>query len=117
MIAISGNATPVSFEWEFDRKAFDNAQHSTIEDDIYGWMLVTTGDEHYVVDIHREYLNSREKGYDLEVFRRASYGGHGEWCGSVRGIHSVTAKHDPLGHFKRRAEKLITAFLACPENC
>lgn len=104
-------------KWEFDREQFDAAQASTDEDGIFGWAVVTDGDKHYVVDVHREYYGAHNRGYDLEVFREAPYGGHGDWRGSIHDIRSITAKRDPLGHFKKRAEKLLTAFLACPENC
>lgn len=105
-----------TFVWEFPREQFDAAQSfhdRDCEDDIFGWAIVTHDGKHYIVDVHRNYYT----GYDLEVFREATYGGHGSWRGSIQEIRSVTAEHDPLGHFKRRAEKLITAFLACPENC
>ena len=109
-----------TFAWEFPREQFDAAQsfHDRgCEDDIFGWIVVTHDGKHYIVDVHRNYYGVHNTGYVLEVFREATYGGHGNWRGSIREIRSVTAKHDPLWHFKRRAEKLITAFLACPENC
>ena len=120
MIAISSNATPVSFEWEFDREQFDAAQafnDRNWEDDIFGWVVVTHDGKQYIVDVHRYYYSVRDTGYVLEVFREAPYGGHGSWRGSIHEIRAVTAKHDPLGHFKKRAEKLIAEFLACPANC
>lgn len=108
------------FSLEFPREQFDAAQNfhdRGCEDDIFGWAIVTHDGKRYVVDVHRNYYSASDTGYVLEVFREARGGGHGNWRGSIREIRSVTAKHDPLGHFKKRAEKLITAFLACPENC
>lgn len=109
-----------TFAWEFSRKQFDAAQafnDRDCADDIFGWVVVTHDGKRYIVDVHRQYFGVRNTGYVLEVFREAPHGGHGSWRGSIREIRLVTAKHDPLGHFKNRAEKLITEFLACPANC
>lgn len=112
-----------TFAWEFSREQFDAAQAFNnrdwrdCEDDIFGWVVVTHDGKRYIVDVHREYYGVRNNGYDLEIFREAPYGGHGSWRGSIHEIRMVTAKRDPLGRFKKRAEKLIAEFLACPANC
>lgn len=48
-----------------------------------------------------------------EVFRQElEYGGHGAWAGSVKSVRHVTAQKDPLGRFKRRAEKALVEFIS-----
>lgn len=104
---------PYTFDWSFERESFDEAQCSKEEDDIFGWVRVASPNASYLVDIHREYYNSRDYGYDLEVFRQElEYGGHGAWAGSVKSVRHVTAQKDPLGRFKRRAEKALAEFIS-----
>ncbi|MBR1441255.1 MAG: hypothetical protein IJ589_08530, partial [Lachnospiraceae bacterium] len=73
----------MDFEWFFGEDDFQNAQNSAVEDDIYGWVCVNTSKSKYLVDIHKEYYNAKDNGYDLEVYREEDDGGHGLWLGSL----------------------------------
>lgn len=101
----------MNFEWEFEENAFMEAQNSKEEDDIFGWVYIKTADRKYIVDIHKEYYNSKDRGYDLEVYYENEDGSHGRWLGSVKSIRSVSSMCDPLGKFKKRAEKALTIFI------
>ena len=101
----------MKFEWFFEEDEFQNAQISTVEDDIYGFVCIQTDSDKYIVDIHKEYYNSKNNGYDLEVYRENKDGGRGIWVASLKEIKSVTSMCDPFGKFKSRAEKLLAEFL------
>ncbi len=105
----------VKFKWFFNENDFANAQKSTIEDDIFGFIHIKTANEKYIVDIHKEYYNSKDCGYDLEVYHMKD-GGHGLWLGSLHDIKSVTSMCDPLSKFKSRAEKILTDFIIAEEK-
>lgn len=102
----------MNFEWYFDEEDFANAQRFTGEDDIFGFVYVRTANEKYIVDIHKEYYNSKDCGYDLEVYYENEDGSHGLWLGSMKNIRSVTAMCDPLGKFKKRAERCLSEFIS-----
>ena len=106
----------LEIEWDFNDEDFRKAQCSTVEDDIFGFAYVRTANDKYIVDIHREYYNSKDCGYDLEVYYECQNGGHGTWIGSINSIRSVTAKKNPLERFKIRATKLIEEFVAEEER-
>ena len=97
----------MKFEWFFNEEDFKESQKSTVEDDIFGNICVNTDKEKYLIDIHKEYYNTKEKGYDLEVYYENEDGSHGLWLGSLRGINSSVS----LERFKKRAEKIITKFI------
>lgn len=94
------------FEWFFEEEDLAKANASTIEDEIYGTVCISTEKEKYIVDIHKEYISSRDCGFDLEVYIEAEDGGHGEWLGSINDIRSAKS----LKRFKNRAEKLLEQF-------
>ena len=106
----------VDFKWDFTEKDFMMAQDSKAEDDIFGWIYVKTEKGNYIVDIHREYYNSKDCGYDLEVYSETADGSHGLWLGSDKRIKSVSAKHKPLEKFKKRAEKDLIGFIINAEQ-
>lgn len=95
------------FEWCFEEEDFRKAQESEVEDDIYGWIYISTEKDKYVIDIHKEYYSSKDNGYDMEVYYENDDGGHGCWINSIRDIRSAVS----LERFKKRAEKLITKFI------
>ena len=103
--------TNMKFEWFFNKKDFNKAQKSQIEDDIFGWVCVQTENDKYLIDIHKEYFNSKDKGYDLEVYYETETGQHGNWLGSLHDIRSAKT----LDLFKKRAERLLTTFIANEE--
>lgn len=100
------------FEWFFEEEDFKKAQESKVEDDIYGFITVATENEKYLIDIHKEYYNSKDNKYDIEVYYENEGGGHGSWIGYINEIKSATS----LERFKERAEKLITKFIEELEN-
>ena len=102
--------------WDFSDKDFCMAQDSTVEDDIFGFAYVRTANDKYIVDIHKEYYNSKNCGYDLEVYYECEDGGHGMWIGSITSIRSIAAKKTPLERFKLRATKLLEEFIAEEEK-
>lgn len=106
----------MDFEWHFEEEDFAEAQNSTLEDEIYGSVSVKSAKETYLVDIHKEYYNAKDCGYDLEVFHENVDGTHGVWIGNVNSIRSISAMCDPLGKFKKRAEKLLTDFIDSEEK-
>jgi hypothetical protein len=83
------------FNWTgFTEKMFQqhNSEIGEYEDMMYGGFTVEFGEEFnnakYIADIHYEYLNSREKGFVLEVYEQNDNGTHGTWVGSIRTIKS-----------------------------
>ncbi len=100
----------MKYEWCFNEKAFKAAKASTIEDEIYGWVFIQTEANRYYVDIHKEYYNSRDNGYDLEVYIDED-GHHGKWLGNVNEIRSAST----LERFKKRAESLLAEFVSNEE--
>lgn len=100
------------FEWFFNEEDFKKSQESTVEDDIFGNICVATENDKYLIDIHKEYYNAKENGYDLEVYYENKEGGHGPWIGSVTDINSAVS----LERFKKRAEELITEYIDYEEN-
>jgi len=95
------------FEWYFDEEDLIQANQSTVEDDIFGCVYVASNIDKYVVDIHKEYYNSKNCGFDLEIYLEAEGGGHGEWLGYIDNIRSAKS----YKRFKNRAEKLIKQFI------
>jgi len=106
----------VNFEWVFGEDNFAEAQHSTVEDDIFGWIYIETENNKYIVDIHKEYYNSKDCGYDLEIYYENKKGNHGLWVGNINSIKSITTMCNPLKKFKTRAEKLLTEFITKEEK-
>ncbi len=105
--------TGYKFEWWFDDLDLKKAESSKVEDDIFGSIEVTTpcGNK-YIVDIHKEYFNAKEYGYDLEVYKMTEHYGHGDWLESLRGIK--TAK--TLKGFRTRAQRLIETYIYSYEH-
>ena len=101
----------MNFEWFFNDSDFLDSKASMVEDDIFGYVCTETKKGKYLVDIHKEYYGSRDHGYDLEVYNESEDGGHGAWLGSLHGIRTSAT----LERFKRRAEKLLTAYIAREE--
>ena len=97
----------MAFEWDFDEKSLRKANESTVEDDIFGFVSVTDGNQKYLVDIHKEYYSPNDRDFDLEIFTECEEGGHGEWLGSVR-----IKQADSLRYFKSRAKELLEQFVA-----
>lgn len=97
----------MEFKWYFEEEDFQEAQASTIEDEIYGFIDVITENGSYYLDIHKEYYSSKDNGYDIEVFALNDDGSHGIWYGSIHEIKSATT----FERFKKRAEKLIAKFI------
>ena len=95
------------FEWFFGEEDFRKAQESKVEDDIYGCVYVSTEKNKYFIDIHKEYYNSKDNGYDMEVYYENDDGGHGMWIDSIHDIRSAAS----LKRFKKRAEKLLSKFI------
>lgn len=97
----------IKFEWSFEETDLVQANESTVEDDIYGFVYPSTAKGNYIVDIHKEYYSASDCGFDLEVYTEVEGGGHGEWLGSIHNIRSAKV----LKRFKSRAEKLLTRFI------
>lgn len=73
------------------------------ESEIYGYVFIQMGDRFYIVDIRHEYCNSKDCGFNLEIFMSNKMHLHFEWVGSIRDIKS--AKN--YRNFRHRAENLI----------
>lgn len=99
------------FDWYFDQEDFNKANESRVEDDIFGAVFVSTKENKYYIDIHKEYYSSIDNGYDLEIYEDLEEGGHGYWYGSIHEIRSAVS----LERFKKRAEKLIGDFVEAIE--
>lgn len=102
----------IEFDWAFDEETLArcNEEIGEFEDEYYGDVLVIFGNDAYIVDIHYEYYSSRNKGFDLEVYKAIRDGDgwtHGQWLDNIRGIKSSKS----IKRFKSRAEKLITKYL------
>lgn len=99
------------FDWtEFTEDALErcNKEAGEFEDEIYGFILLKKGDNSYIIDIHYEYFNSKDKGFDLEVYTsNEKTWNHYTWLGSIHNIRS--AKN--YKRFCKRAEDLIIEFL------
>lgn len=101
----------MKFEWYFDEEQFNDAQESTVEDDIYGWVYCETDNDKYIVDVHKEYYSANDNGYDLEIYHEDNVGGHGLWLGNVNSIRSSAS----LERFKKRAEKKLKEYITAEE--
>ncbi len=97
----------MAYEWYFTEKDFKESKESKAEDDIFGNICYKKDDETYIIDIHKEYYNHKENGYDLEVYKEAENDSHGKWLGSIKTIKSSMN----LKRFTKRAERIIDKFL------
>ena len=98
----------MTFEWFFTEQDLEKATASTVEDDIFGTVYTVNGKEKYITDIHKEYYNSGDNRFDLEVYVEHDDGSHGKWLGSIKDIKTSKS----LKRFKNRAEKLLDSFIA-----
>lgn len=107
---IDRKAARILFDWTgLDEKdlADCNARTERQEDEIIGFVPVKIKNEHYLIDIHYEYHNSREKGFGLELFRSNDEKQHLLWLGSIKGIKSAR----DYKRFRHRAEALVIRFM------
>ncbi len=88
----------------------DMSHNLLSEDDIYGMVYVKNGDDEYIIDIHYEYYNSRDKGFDFEVYY--GYSGHGKWIDGInrRTCNTPINTEKNYERFQKRAEKIITDY-------
>lgn len=107
---IDRKAARILFDWTgLDEKdlAYCNARTERQEDEIIGFVPVKIKGEHYIIDIHYEYHNSREKGFGLELFRSNDEKQHLLWLGSIKDIKSARN----YKRFRHRAEVLVMRFM------
>jgi hypothetical protein len=101
-------------KYEFDWTGFTetdlnrcNSEIGEQENKIYGQVLFdeTNGSikKKYIIDICYEYYDSKDQGFDLEVFKRNEDNSHGSWLGFIKDIQSAKS----YKKFCRRAEDLL----------
>ena len=99
-----------NFDWaDMNEEDLAKASEVTIEaeDELLGFIFLETKDKRYIIDVHYEHYNSRDRGFDLEVYHELPEGGHGEWLGSIKEIKSAR----DFSLFKKRTEKLLIDFV------
>ena len=102
------------FTWEMAEDDFIRCKEEKgeVEDDIYGFVFYRTDKNRYMVDIHYEYYNSRDCGFDLEFYTERPEGGHWHWLGSSKEIKSAVN----FRLFQTRAEKEIAKWIDALES-
>lgn len=108
---MSNNRKQYNFDWNyFTEKEFDicNSEIGSYEDNIYGFLYITENNKAYLVDIHYEYYDSDNKGFDLEVYMSNENWMHNFWLGSIKEIKSA----QDYKMFCYRAEDMIVEFLS-----
>ena len=111
----------VEVDWScFTKDSFAYCQGQIpqkIEDDIYGCIKIIYGGEPYLIDVHHEYYDASQTGYDLEIYTAAKDGNnatdigeHVKWIGSVKAIKTSSSYES----FKKRAVKEIINLLYTP---
>lgn len=106
----------ITFDWagftedDFIKcEAIPMDERKMIEDNIYGNVHAESLSYCYIADIHNYYYTSKDRGYDLEMYMKdLDMGGRTRWIGSIQVIHTARDHKS----FIRRAEKLITGFIA-----
>ena len=75
------------------------------------------GGEPYLIDVHHEYYDASQTGYDLEIYTAtqgyksvADIDEHNEWLGSTKAIKTASSYES----FQKRAIKEIIKFLSTP---
>lgn len=82
-------------------------QIKNVEDDIYGFIIVTNEKRTYIVDVHYYYYSAKNQGFDLEVYKSSHELTHNSWIDGISDIHSAT----DYNRFCKRAENLIIALI------
>lgn len=99
------------FDWtEFTERDLKkvNRRHDMDEDEIVGFVFVQAGTDMYMVDIHYYNYDSKDRGFDLEVYKSNKELYHLSWLGSIKDIKSAT----DYNRFCRRAENLIISLIS-----
>lgn len=99
------------FDWtEFTERTLKtvNYKHCIEEDELIGFVPVTVGNDTYIVDIHYYNYGSKDRGFDLEVYKSNKELYHLSWLGNIKDIKSATN----YNRFCRRAENLIISLIS-----
>lgn len=97
---------PYEFDWtEFTEQDLKNCNNEIgeLEDKIYRCIHVKYENKTFIVDVHYEYYDSRNHGFDLELYEENENGTHGTWVDFIKTIKS--AKN--YTRFCHRAEDAI----------
>ena len=104
------------FNWEFfTEQNLDNLNKQlkdVPEDNIYGFILINVPPKIYIVDIHYYKYDSKDQGFDLEIYHSNELFLHLKWIDSIKEIKS--AKN--YKRFQNRTEKILTKFLTELQN-
>lgn len=105
-------------KYQFDWAEFTAAEFAECykkkgcwEDRLCGFLLVTCGEERFIVDIHYEYYGVKDCGFDLEIYRSSQEWAHKKWLTSIKSVRNSVSYE----RFCRRAEKAIGQYLASYE--
>lgn len=105
---VNRNVTQILFDWtDFPEESLRKAMASRQEDYMAGTVPVQIDKKPYVVDVHYEYQNSRNKCFCLHLFTSDQDNGHVTWLYAIRDIKSA----NDYDRFRRRVEKMTTIFL------
>ena len=101
----------IEFDWtEFTEKDLRriNRLKDKPEDDIYGFIIITVDKtDIYIVDVCYYKYDSRDQGFDLELYKSNSDYTHQRWITGIKDIKSAT----DYNRFCHRAENLIKCYL------
>lgn len=101
----------LEFDWfDFSEAEFLNAvaHGDEQEDDIYGFVSCTDGPDKFLIDIHFEHYDSRNRGFEMEIYEELPEGGHGNWYRGTRKVRSAKNYRS----FVNRAEKALADEIA-----
>lgn len=84
-----------------------NATKDSPEDEIVGFVPVKTDIGTFLVDIHYYKYSSKDKGFDLEIYKSNDMLTHMAWLDGLKDIKSATNYE----RFCHRAEMLIIDYL------